>query len=164
MTGFEEGSVHAAGVDAETGPLTTRARVALAIARALAAGAGHDEVSATHVLLGLVREGENAAVAALERAGVALPALREALEMNMPPLGRPRAHVVALGSTPSEAAVLRRAERERARLQARPLAPEHLLLAVLQDETAPATTLLGTFGVRYDSVLEHISAVVRVHV
>lgn len=49
-------------------PLSTRSRVALAIARALAAGHGYPDVLPALFALGLLREGENAAVAMLHEA------------------------------------------------------------------------------------------------
>ena len=53
--------------DTVTYPLTSRTYVALSIARGIAAGLGHDDLTATHIALGILREAENGAVAALHR-------------------------------------------------------------------------------------------------
>ncbi|MFP5353592.1 MAG: Clp protease N-terminal domain-containing protein, partial [Gemmatimonadota bacterium] len=83
-------------------PFTTRVRVALSIARALAAGMGHDEVTDAHVVLGIVREGENPAVAVLQHAGIALDVLRHDLEQALEPRGRARPREVARPLTDGE--------------------------------------------------------------
>ena len=86
-------------------PFTARVRVALSIARALAAAMGHDDVTEVHVLVGILRKGENPAVAVLLDAGVPLDALRHDLEQLLEPRGRPRplsriTHSYAVGDHP----------------------------------------------------------------
>src|SRR5688572_15718015 len=76
--------------DASVPPLTTRTRIALAIARGVAAAYGHDNLTAEHVAIGLLREGENPAVAALHHAGVPYGTIRRELERDLQQTPRTR--------------------------------------------------------------------------
>jgi ATP-dependent Clp protease ATP-binding subunit ClpC len=144
-------------------PFSSRTRVALSIARALAAAMGHDDVTDAHVMIGILREGENPAVAALQHAGVPLERLRQELEQALPPLGRPRPREVARPLTKGERRLVARGDVERRRLRHRPLGTEHLLLAAVHDEMGPVAQALARHGVRYDTVPDHLAAVLHYH-
>ena len=89
--------------DAALLPYTTRARVSLAIARAVAAGRGDPDVTPLHVAVGLLRERENPAVAALIDAGVDLRGLRADIEVALGrPTGIPQPEEVAVELTEGE--------------------------------------------------------------
>lgn len=150
--------------EARIPPYSSRARVALAIARALAAGRGDPDVTAIHVALGLLREGENAAVAALHHAGVALHAIRGELEAALgPPPGRTRPEEVDLPLTPAERHVAEQA-RAAARLEGDEyVGPEHLLLGILRDERSAAARLFARHGCNGETARTHLGAVAHKH-
>ena len=114
-------------------PLTTRTRIALAIARGIGAARGDDDLTPTHIALGLLREGENPAVAALWHAGVPLPVLRRDLEAELGTRHWPRPQEAVLPSTPGEQRVLDLARAESRQRNDEYLGTEHLLLAMLRD-------------------------------
>src|SRR5687767_10894455 len=93
-------------------PFTSRTYVALAIARGIAAGLGHTDLTEAHIALGVLRESENLAVDALYRAGVPLRELRHELEAALPPRGHPRFGEVVLPATPGEVRIVDRAVAE----------------------------------------------------
>jgi ATP-dependent Clp protease ATP-binding subunit ClpC len=59
--------------------LTPRAKTALGLALREALQLGHDSVGGEHLLLGLIQQGEGAAVQALVELGADAPALRQKL-------------------------------------------------------------------------------------
>lgn len=144
-------------------PFTTRVRVALSIARALAAGMGHDEVTDAHVVLGIVREGENPAIAVLQHAGIALDVLRHDLEQALEPRGRARPREVARPLTEGERLLVERADVERRQLHHQHLGTEHLLLAVLHEAASPVAQLLARYNLRYDALPAHMAVVIHYH-
>ena len=130
-------------------PFTNRTYVSLSIARGIAAGCGHTDITAAHIALGILREAENAAVAALQLAGVALRKLRHDLEAELPPRGHPRFGEVLLPATPGEQDIVELAVIEAAALNDEFLANEHLLLAVLRDPTTPVARTFSRHGFTY---------------
>ena len=124
--------------------VTGRARAAVALSRAEAKALGHDEVGSDHLLLGVLREGGNAAQA-LGSLGVTLSSAR-------PEVARRRSR----GQTPSperppvglDARVaLEQSLREAVRLRDEHLGVEHLLLAVVRDESSAGGRVLAALGV-----------------
>ena len=140
-------------------PFTSRTYVALSIARGIAAAHGHADLTECHVALGVLREGENPAVAILHRSGVALRALRRDLESALPELGHPTFGEVVLPATPGELAVVKAAEAEAHARRSEYIGNEHLLLALLRGSTSPVGQLFARHGVTYDTALTHLHAV-----
>lgn len=145
------------------GPLTTRTRVALAIARTLAAAYGHEDVTPAHVLLGILREGENPAVAVLTHAGVSLTDLRDVLERTLAPRGPLVSRDLVVPLSDGERHLLARADGERRHRDDHPLGTEHLLLALLRDQGSSVSQLLSNHGLTYEAASAHIAAVVHYH-
>jgi ATP-dependent Clp protease ATP-binding subunit ClpA len=145
-------------------PYSSRTRVALAIARAIAAARGDRDLTSIHIALGLVREGENGALAALHHQRVPIPALRSALERGLgPPPGGTRAEEVAIELTPGERRIM-----EHARIAAEGegdshIGPEHLLLALLSDQEDTVSLLLAQHGVDAATTKASLRVVVRKH-
>jgi ATP-dependent Clp protease ATP-binding subunit ClpC len=130
--------------------LTTRAHNALALAHRLAEGLGHDDVTPIHIALGVLREGRSVAVVVLFNRGVPLDALERDLEAHLPlpetasTLARERSW------SPGDEQMI-----DRARVEARELGTEffgceHLLLALLRDETGAPAQVLARHGVHFD--------------
>src|SRR3712207_4858907 len=88
-------------------PYSTSLRLCLAIARGIAATRGDSDLTSLHVALGIRREGENPAVAALMHAGVAPDKVRFEIERALgEPQGLPRPGEVCIGATPGEQRVV----------------------------------------------------------
>jgi len=140
-------------------PLTSRTYVSLAIARGIAAAYGHADLTGHHVALGILREGENPAVAALHYAGVSLLTLRRDLEAELAERGRPIAADMQLPITPGERTVLDAANLEASTFHPEYLGNEHLLLALLRDADSPASRVFARHGVTYEVALTRVTAV-----
>jgi ATP-dependent Clp protease ATP-binding subunit ClpA len=145
--------------DTITYPFTNRTYVSLSIARGIAAGSGHSDLTAAHIALGILREAENAAVAALHHGGVALRHLRHELEAELPPRGHPRFGEVLLPATPGEQGIVDLAVTEAATLNDEYLGNEHLLLAVLRDPSTPVAQTFSRQGFTYEAALTHLQFV-----
>jgi ATP-dependent Clp protease ATP-binding subunit ClpC len=143
-------------------PYTSRTRVALSIARGLAAARGDTDVTTTHLALGLLREGQNLAVAALLHAAVPLGAVRQELEAALgPPPGRPRPDDVAVPLTPGEQGAVEQARTESRLLGNEYVGPEHLLLAILREQSSPAGQVFARHGFSSATAREHLDAASR---
>jgi ATP-dependent Clp protease ATP-binding subunit ClpA len=140
-------------------PFTSRTYVSLAIARGIAAGHGHDDLSAAHIALGFLREAENPAVAALQYGGVSLRKLRHDLEAELPTLGHPRFGEVVLPTTPGEEAIIALAAQESASRNDECLGNEHLLLAVLRDPSTGTARVFARHGFSYDAAVAQLKVV-----
>ena len=140
-------------------PFTSRTYLSLAIARGIAAANGHADVTGLHVALGLLREGENPAVAALHRGGVSLPRLRRDLEAALPERGRPVFGEVLLPATPGERAIVEIAAAEADSLDAEYIGNEHLLLALLRDVHGPTSDVFSRHGFVYETAVTQLRAV-----
>lgn len=140
-------------------PFTSRTYVALSIARGMAAAYGHTDVTAAHIALGILREGENAAVATLHFARVEIRKLRHELEAELPPHGRTRFGEVVLPATPGELEIVELAVAEATELKDPYLANEHLLLGMLRDPNTPVARIFSQHGFTYDVAMTRLQSV-----
>ena len=117
---------------------------------------GNDYVGVEHVLLGMLRQGDNKAVEILGRLGVEFRALRQKIEDAIRPPHRDfnqaedkdrhlpvNAHLDRM---------LRLMQVECFRFKQDQVEPEHALLAILKNEASLAGSLLNAAGVTYDNV------------
>jgi ATP-dependent Clp protease ATP-binding subunit ClpC len=145
-------------------PYSSRARVVLAIARAIAAGRGDTDLTPIHIALGLLREGENAAVAVLQHRAVSLRDLRNELELLLgPPLGRTEPEEVVRPLLPGEQQVVDLARRWSQREGDEYVGPEHLLLAILAGGESATAIALAKHGVDTETALESMRVVIHKH-
>lgn len=152
-------TVDAAQGDRVTHPLTTRAQVAIAIARGVAGASGYTGASANHVALGVLREGENAAVGALHRGGVPLRELRHALERALPNRGTSAGIGASLTATPEELALVALAKQEAIERGRSFIASEHLFLALLRSQESISGKLFADYGITYASFSQQLESV-----
>lgn len=117
-------------------PLTSRARVALAIARGVAAAREDRDLTTTHIAVGVLREGRNPALSALWYAGMSENAMHRLSSHLEHSLGEPPGHLalrqVTIDLTPGEQELLRLSEIEADRLSDPFLGTEHIVLAILR--------------------------------
>lgn len=146
-------------------PLTSRTRVALAIARAVAAGRGDKDLTPTHVALGIFREGANPALGALYNRGLAPKAFhsiaRQLEDRLGTPPGKTAPREVVVDLTPGEKSILELGDREAELLNDEYLGTEHILLGLLRSSNNDAALILLQNGVSLDSFEEGLSAVRR---
>jgi ATP-dependent Clp protease ATP-binding subunit ClpA len=140
-------------------PLTRRTQIAVAIARGIAAADGHIEAGACHLALGVLREGENPAVAALHRAGVPIRELRHTLERALPAPGVSRHAEASLEASPEELALVRVARHEAIERGVPFVGNEHLFLALLRDQESPISRVLANYGISHAIFSQHLDAV-----
>ena len=145
-------------------PYSSRARIALAIARAIASGRGETDLTPIHIALGLIREGENAAVAVLQHRGVAVRDLRRELEVLLgPPVSRTRPEEVVVPISPGEERVIDQARNWSRREGDEHVGPEHLFLAILGDPKSPTAVTFAKYGIETETALASIAAVIHKH-
>ena len=61
-------------------PMTPRVKKIIALSQKTALGVGHNYIGTEHLLMGILREGENAAVKQMVEAGVDVGALRQRVQ------------------------------------------------------------------------------------
>jgi ATP-dependent Clp protease ATP-binding subunit ClpB len=145
--------------------LTQKSQEALAAAQAEAVRRGHPEVDAEHLLGALLAQDGGVAPRLLERAGVALAPLAEALEREL--ARRPSVRGPGAGAEPGRVLVTQRLQRilvaageEARRLKDEYVSVEHLLIALLDERPAGAAArLLGEAGLSRDRLLSALTAV-----
>ena len=157
--------------------LTNHGHHAFSRAHELVDELGHDEVSSLHLAIGILR-GEGVAAGVLYNLGVPLDDLRRELERELPPPQTPRSTIKPrlfsepleildaagnpiLGTTttaydydwtPADEQFIVRASAEARQMGTKFYGSEHLLLAILRDETSIAAKLLMRHGINFDSV------------
>ena len=123
------------------GRFTDRARKVVTRAEAEARQAGHDHVGVEHVVLGLLDEREALAARAIEAQGVALDDARVAIVNLLGPVGGPLPEHIPF--SPAAKKLLELTLREALRMGHNYVGTEHVLLAVLDDDTPSAIVLRG---------------------
>jgi ATP-dependent Clp protease ATP-binding subunit ClpC len=145
-------------------PYSSRLRVCLAISRGIAAARGDTDLTPLHIALGLLRERENSAIAALMHAGVDIDTLRAEIEQA---LGAPRAHPrqgeVCIGATPGEQRFVELGAEESRRRGDEHLGPQHLLLAIIGDSESDAAAIFARHGMVAADASSHVDAVFMRH-
>ncbi len=137
--------------------LTVKSAEALNSALALARRNGNPQVHDLHLLHALLGQDEGIVVPLLQKLGVAIPALREAVERD---IGRYAKQSEAQPSMSREMnKVLDTAEAEAKRLGDDYVSTEHLLFGLADTKGAESKAILAPLGVDADSVREALKAV-----
>jgi ATP-dependent Clp protease ATP-binding subunit ClpC len=129
---------------------TERMRKLLYIARQEAASHGNDSVTAEHILLALIKEGNGVAVMVLTNLGVNLEKISRSLNKLISegevgglasgeiPLGQDARHIISLAID------------EAKKLEHKHVGTEHLLLGLLRKRDGAPARILSEYGVSYD--------------
>jgi len=129
---------------------TERARKVLSLAQEEAQRFQHTYIGTEHLLLGLVREGEGVAAKVLNKLGVELEKVREAVEFI---IGRGDRIVIGeIGLTPRAKKVIELAVDEARRLNHHYIGTEHLLLGLVREGEGIAAGVLESLGVNLAKV------------
>ncbi|HJW17597.1 MAG TPA: ATP-dependent Clp protease ATP-binding subunit [Flavisolibacter sp.] len=112
---------------------------------------GNDFIGTEHLLLGLIREGDNTAVRILKSFNVDLYELRKEIELAVKDkTGKNIANINSLPLTKQAEKVIRVTVLEAKALKSPTVETEHLMLSILKNKENIATQILNQFDVDYD--------------
>lgn len=127
---------------------TERAKKVLSLAQEEAQRFKHNYIGTEHLLLGLVREEEGVAAKVLQKLGVELQAVRNAVEFI---IGRGDRIVRGeIGLTPRAKKVIELAIDEARRMNHNYIGTEHLLLGLIREGEGIAAGVLESLGVKLE--------------
>lgn len=138
---------------------TEKANKALNLAVTSAQELGHDYIGSEHVVLGLLKEGSGVAYTVLNKLGVTAEAyeklIRERIGSGTPTSLSPDAF------TPRTKQILQIAIMAGARLNNAYVGTEHLLIAVMEDESCYAMRFLRILGVDFNRITAELSSLLN---
>ncbi len=121
---------------------------------------GNDFIGTEHLLLGMIREGENTAVKILKSFNVDLYELRKEIEMAVKDkTGKNVANINSLPLTKQAEKVIRVTVLEAKALKSNTVETEHLMLSILKNKENIATQILNQFDVDYDLFRQELGIV-----
>ncbi|MFN5439325.1 MAG: Clp protease N-terminal domain-containing protein, partial [Bacteroidota bacterium] len=121
---------------------------------------GNDFIGTEHLLLGVIREGENTALKVLQNLNVDLYELRKEVEMAVKDKsGKNIQNINSLPLTRQAEKVIRVTVLEAKALKSPMVETEHLLLSILKNKENIATQILNQFDVDYDMFRNELGAV-----
>lgn len=121
---------------------------------------GNDFIGTEHLLLGLIREGDNTAVRILKSFNVDLYELRKEIEMAVKDkTGKNIANINSLPLTKQAEKVIRVTVLEAKALKSTTVETEHLMLSILKNKENIATQILNQFDVDYDLFRQELGIV-----
>lgn len=134
---------------------TEKANTALNLAIEAAEELGHTYIGTEHLVLGLLREGTGVAASVLNARGVTAAKYQEAITQ----VGSPgeRSRLTPEDFTPRAKKALEVATTEAAAMHHGYVGTEHLLIAILKDETSVAVRILIAQGARPDDLFADIA-------
>lgn len=112
---------------------------------------GNDFIGTEHLLLGLIRDGDNTAIKVLKQLNVDLYELRKEIELAVKDkTGKNIANINSLPLTKQAEKVIRVTVLEAKALKSPLVETEHLMLSILKNKENIATQILNQFDVDYD--------------
>ena len=121
---------------------------------------GNDFIGTEHLLLGLIREGDNTAVKILKSFSVDLYELRKEIELAVKDkTGKNIANINSLPLTKQAEKVIRVTVLEAKALKSPTVETEHLMLSILKNKENIATQILNQFDVDYDIFRQELGMV-----
>jgi ATP-dependent Clp protease ATP-binding subunit ClpC len=112
---------------------------------------GNDFIGTEHLVLGLIREGENTAIKILKSLNIDIYELRKEIEMAVKDKsGKNIANINSLPLTKQAEKVIRITVLEAKTLKSALVETEHLMLSILKNKENIATQILNQFEVDYD--------------
>lgn len=136
---------------------TTRAQEALQTAHLLTAERNHQELTAAHLLLALIRQNEGVVASLLNKMEISIPALEEDLEDELQFLPKTNGNSSSQIFISKEVAqVLNQAQKEAQKIGDEYISTEHLFLALIQTPSS-AQNIIQVHRVEYEVVLKILS-------
>src|SRR5215216_3220250 len=121
---------------------------------------GNDFIGTEHLLLGLIREGDNTAVRILKSFNIDLYELRKEVELAVKDkTGKNIANINSLPLTKQAEKVIRVTVLEAKALKSPTVETEHLMLSILKNKENIATQILNQFDVDYDLFRQELGMV-----
>jgi ATP-dependent Clp protease ATP-binding subunit ClpC len=121
---------------------------------------GNDFIGTEHLLLGLIREGDNTAVRILKSFNIDLYELRKEVELAVKDkTGKNIANINSLPLTKQAEKVIRVTVLEAKALKSATVETEHLMLSILKNKENIATQILNQFDVDYDLFRQELGIV-----
>ena len=154
-------AANAAPAPMRTVLVTSPARMAVRLGRQEARAMGADLVGSEHLLLGILRSGDQRAVKVLEDLGVTLDDARAAAQPTLVG-GQPAEPPPKDGMSSYARSVLEQSLREAVARGEGYIGVEHLLLALLREEAGGAARTLHELGVDPEVVRERLACMPRV--
>jgi len=125
--------------------------VIISFSREEALRLGNDFIGTEHLLLGLIRDGDNTAIKVLKQLNVDLYELRKEVELAVKDkTGKNIANINSLPLTKQAEKVIRVTVLEAKALKSPLVETEHLMLSILKNKENIATQILNQFDVDYD--------------
>jgi len=134
---------------------SARVKEVISLSREEALRLGHDYIGTEHLILGMIREGEGGALGLLEKAGVDILELRQAIEFATK--GTATNNIKNLANIPltkQSEKVLKITHLEAKMFRSDLIGTEHLLLAILRDQDNPGFQILNKFRINYQLIKE----------
>src|ERR1700712_1439777 len=130
---------------------STQVKEIISYSREEALRLGNDFIGTEHLVLGLIRDGENTAIKILKSLNVDLYELRKEIEMAVKDkTGKNIANINSLPLTKQAEKVIRVTVLEAKALKSPLVETEHLMLSILKNKENIATQILNQFDVDYD--------------
>jgi ATP-dependent Clp protease ATP-binding subunit ClpC len=121
---------------------------------------GNDFIGTEHLLLGLIREGDNTAIRILKTFNVDLYELRKEIELAVKDkTGKNIANINSLPLTKQAEKVIRVTVLEAKALKSATVETEHLMLSILKNKENIATQILNQYDVDYDLFRQELGIV-----
>ncbi len=131
---------------------STQVKEIISYSREEALRLGNDFIGTEHLVLGLLRDGENTAVKILKTLHVDLSDLRREIEMTVKDKsGKSIANINSLPLTKQAEKVIRITVLEAKATKSTQVETEHLMLSILKNKENVATQILNQLNVDYDS-------------
>jgi ATP-dependent Clp protease ATP-binding subunit ClpC len=112
---------------------------------------GNDFIGTEHLLLGLIRDGDNTAIKVLKQLNIDLYELRKEVELAVKDkTGKNIANINSLPLTKQAEKVIRVTVLEAKALKSPLVETEHLMLSILKNKENIATQILNQFDIDYD--------------
>ncbi len=130
---------------------STQVKEIISFSREEALRLGNDFIGTEHLLLGLIRDGDNTAIKVLKQLNVDLYELRKEVELAVKDkTGKNIANINSLPLTKQAEKVIRVTVLEAKALKSPLVDTEHLMLSILKNKENIATQILNQFDVDYD--------------
>jgi len=123
---------------------------------------GNDFISVEHILLGIIREGEGAAIRLLASFNLDLKSIKAEIELGLKknaPISIDSAINIPLVKQAEK--VLKKSFLEAKLYKSADIGTQHLLLSILKEEDCVATTILNKYGVIYDIIKDEIELMMK---
>ena len=130
---------------------STQVKEIISYSREEALRLGNDFIGTEHLVLGLIRDGENTAVKILKTLNVDVYELRKEIELAVKDkTGKNIANINSLPLTKQAEKVIRITVLEAKAVKSVNVESEHLMLSILKNKENIATQILNQFDVDYD--------------